>query len=241
MSPTTGATISTLESISFGSMSIWMNFFGASPQVLPLPCDSSQLRRAPISITTSASFSTVERAAPAHCGCGVGQQALGHAHGQERNAALLDEALIVVVGLRVGRALAEDDQRTLCALEHVERALDRGRGGDLRRRGVDHLDQRLLAGFGVHHLAEQFCRAGRDRRRRDGPRPRRGWRARDRCRCRRRAARGTPPCIAAWRSRADPSPHSRPAAGRRSRAPTSPRSGSSGSSWWWRARARSGR
>jgi hypothetical protein len=69
ISPTTGATISTLESISFGSMSIWMNFFGASPQVLPLPCDSSQLRRAPISITTSASLRTVERAAPAHCGC----------------------------------------------------------------------------------------------------------------------------------------------------------------------------
>src|SRR5512143_1842550 len=46
MSPTTGATISTLLSISLGSMSIWMNFFECgSPQVLPLPCDSSQLRR----------------------------------------------------------------------------------------------------------------------------------------------------------------------------------------------------
>ena len=76
MSPTTGATISTFESISFGSMSIWMNFFGASPQVLPLPCDSSQLRRAPISITTSESFSTVERAAPAHCGCVSGSRPL---------------------------------------------------------------------------------------------------------------------------------------------------------------------
>ena len=76
MSPTTGATISTLESISFGSMSTWMNFFGASPQVLPLPCDSSQLRRAPISITTSESFSTVERAAPAHCGCVSGSRPL---------------------------------------------------------------------------------------------------------------------------------------------------------------------
>ena len=76
ISPTTGATISTLESISFGSMSIWMNFFGASPQVLPLPCDSSQLSRAPISITTSESFSTVERAAPAHCGCVSGRRPL---------------------------------------------------------------------------------------------------------------------------------------------------------------------
>src|SRR5438034_2454340 len=65
-SPTSGAAISTLLSISLGSMSIWMNFFDPdSPQVLPLPCDSSQLRRAPMSITTSESFSTVERAAPA--------------------------------------------------------------------------------------------------------------------------------------------------------------------------------
>ena len=77
MSPTTGATISTLLSISLGSMSIWMNFFDpGSPQVLPLPCDNSQLRRAPISITTSESFSTVERAAPAHCGCVSGRRPL---------------------------------------------------------------------------------------------------------------------------------------------------------------------
>ena len=77
ISPTTGATISTLLSISLGSMSIWMNFFDpGSPQVLPLPCDSSQLRRAPISMTTSASFSTVERAAPADCGCVSGNRPL---------------------------------------------------------------------------------------------------------------------------------------------------------------------
>ena len=100
-----------------------------------------------------------------------GRQALGHAHRQERNAALLDQAADRVVGLRIGRALAEDDQRTLCAFQHVERALDRGGGGDLGRRRVDHLDQRLLAGLGVHHLAEQFrrqieidaARAARDR------------------------------------------------------------------------------
>ncbi len=76
MSPTSGATISTLESISFGSMSTWMNFLGASPQVLPLPCDSSQLRRAPTSRTTSASFSTVERAAPAESGWVSGRMPL---------------------------------------------------------------------------------------------------------------------------------------------------------------------
>jgi hypothetical protein len=68
MSPTIGAAISTLLSISFGSMSIWMNFFGPAPHCLPLPWLSSQLRRAPIIITTSASCSTSERAAPADNG-----------------------------------------------------------------------------------------------------------------------------------------------------------------------------
>ena len=46
------------------------------PQVLPLPCDSSQLRRAPISITTSASGSTYERAADADCSCVSGSRPL---------------------------------------------------------------------------------------------------------------------------------------------------------------------
>ncbi len=139
-------------------MSIWMNFFGASPQALPLPCDSSQLRRAPISMTTSESFSTVERAAPGALRMGVGQQALGHAHRQERNAAFFDKAADRVVGLRIGRAFAENDQRALGAFEHVERALDGVRRRNLRRRRVDDLHQRLSAGLGVHHLAEQLGR-----------------------------------------------------------------------------------
>jgi hypothetical protein len=57
-------------------MSTWMNFFGASPHALPLPCESSQLSRAPTSMTTSESFSTVERAAPAHWGCVSGSRPL---------------------------------------------------------------------------------------------------------------------------------------------------------------------
>src|SRR5258708_38024460 len=66
ISPTTGATISTLLSISLGSISIWMNFFECgSPQVLPLPCDNSQFRRAPILITTSQALRTVDGAGPA--------------------------------------------------------------------------------------------------------------------------------------------------------------------------------
>src|SRR6516164_3110445 len=111
ISPTSGAAISTLLSISLGSMSIWMNFFDpGSPQVLPLPCESSQLRRAPIIITTSESFSTVERAAPADSDR---QQALGHAHLQERNAARLDQRADGVIGLHVSRAFAQNDQRAL--------------------------------------------------------------------------------------------------------------------------------
>ena len=88
----------------------------------------------------------------------IGQQALGHAHRNERNAALLDQRADVVVGLRIGGALAEDDQRTLRAAQHVERALDGGRRRDLRRCRIDHLHQRAAAGLGLHHLAEQLGR-----------------------------------------------------------------------------------
>ena len=70
MSPTTGAAISTLLSISRGSMSMWMNFLApAGPHCLPLPWLSSQFKRAPTSITTSLSASTVDRAAAADSGC----------------------------------------------------------------------------------------------------------------------------------------------------------------------------
>ena len=71
ISPTNGASIATLLSASCGEISIWMNFCAPQafaflpPQVLPLPCDNSQFRRAPTSITTSASASTYERAAAA--------------------------------------------------------------------------------------------------------------------------------------------------------------------------------
>ena len=77
MSPTTGAAISTLLSISRGSMSICTKrWVPGLPQLLPLPCDSSQFSRAPSSSTTSASFSTVERAAAADCGCVSGSRPL---------------------------------------------------------------------------------------------------------------------------------------------------------------------
>ena len=82
MSPTSGASIATLLSASCGEMSIWMNFWPPTslcdlpPQVLPLPCESSQFRRAPTSSTTSASGSTNDRAAAADCSCVSGSRPL---------------------------------------------------------------------------------------------------------------------------------------------------------------------
>ncbi len=89
---------------------------------------------------------------------GVRQKALAHAHRQERHAALFDELADQVVALRVGRALAQNDQRLLRRLQYVERTLDRIGSGDLGRSGIDHLDQRLAALLGIHHLAEQLGR-----------------------------------------------------------------------------------
>ena len=82
MSPTTGASMRTLLSASCGEMSICTNFLPPQslallpPHVLPLPCDSSQLSRAPMSITTSDSGSTYERAAEADCSCVSGSRPL---------------------------------------------------------------------------------------------------------------------------------------------------------------------
>jgi hypothetical protein len=88
----------------------------------------------------------------------VGEQALAHAHRQEWNAARLHQRADGVVGLRVGRALAEDDERPLGALQHAERPLDGVGRRELRRGRVDDLDQRLLALRRIHHLAEQLGR-----------------------------------------------------------------------------------
>ena len=71
----------------------------------------------------------------------IRQKTLGHAHRQERNAALLDQPADSVIGLRVGCAFAENDQGTLGTLQDVERALDRRRSGDLGGCRVDHLDE----------------------------------------------------------------------------------------------------
>ena len=59
MSPTTGAAIGRLTSISCGSTSSWINL--VSGLHLPLPNDSIQLSLAPTTMPTSASFIMVER------------------------------------------------------------------------------------------------------------------------------------------------------------------------------------
>ena len=88
----------------------------------------------------------------------VGQQALGHRHRQVRDAGLFHQRADVRIGLRVRRALAENDERTLGALEQIERALHGVRRRDLARRRIDHLDQRLPSRFRVHRLREQLGR-----------------------------------------------------------------------------------
>ena len=95
-------------------------------------------------------------------GCGllvrVGQQALGHRHGQVGDAGLFHQRANIRIGLRVRRALAENDERTLGAPEQIERALHGVRRRDLARRRIDDLDQRLLPRFRVDRLREQLGR-----------------------------------------------------------------------------------
>ena len=63
----------------------------------------------------------------------VRPEALGHAHRQERNAAFFDQGADLVIGLRVCRAFAENDQGALGAFQDIERTLDSSRSGKLGR------------------------------------------------------------------------------------------------------------
>ena len=119
MSPTTGASMRTLLSASMrrnvdlDEALAAPRFEWGPPHVLPLPCDSSQFE-ARADQHHDVGFRQHVRA---RGGCGllvrVGQQALGHRHGQVRDAGLFHQRANVRVGLRVRRALAENDQRTL--------------------------------------------------------------------------------------------------------------------------------
>ena len=88
----------------------------------------------------------------------VGQKAFRHAHRQERYSGLFDQAANLVVGLRVRRAFPENDQRTLRALQQIERTLDGIRRGNLGRRRIDDLDERFGSSLRVDRLREQFGR-----------------------------------------------------------------------------------
>ena len=142
MSPTTGATISTLLSISFGSMSIWMNCLrsalapGLALAVRQQPVEPGADQHHDVGVLQH------RRARRARAlRMRVGQQALGHAHRQERDAAFFDQGADLVVGLRVCRAFAENDQRAPGALQEIERTRDSGRSRKLGRRRVDDLDE----------------------------------------------------------------------------------------------------
>ena len=88
----------------------------------------------------------------------VGKKALGHAHRKERDAALFDQAANLLVDLRVGRPFPEDDQGTPGALEEIERTRDGVGRRNLRRCGIDDLDERLGSRVRVDRLREQFGR-----------------------------------------------------------------------------------
>ena len=107
----------TLLSISVGEMSIWMNCFG--------PCRAPGLalavRQQPVQARADQQHHVGFRQHVRARGRGrlrmrVGQQALGHRHRQVGDAGLLDQRADVGVGLRIGGALAEQDQRALGAL-----------------------------------------------------------------------------------------------------------------------------
>ena len=89
----------------------------------------------------------------------VGQQALGHRHRHVGHAGGLDELADLLVGLRVGGALAEHDQRALGAGQQLDGRVDRLDLGQLLGCRVDHAPQRLRRLLGVEHLAED---GGRD-------------------------------------------------------------------------------
>ena len=138
-------------------MSIWMNLVEpASPQLLPLA-----VRQQPVQPGADQQHHVrvLQRRGARGTGrerVGVGQEALGHAHRHVGDAAGLHQRPDRVVGLRVGGALAEHDQRPAGGFQNRERPLDRLGGGALRRGRIDHRDQGLAAGLGVQDLGEQL-------------------------------------------------------------------------------------
>ena len=87
----------------------------------------------------------------------IGNHALAHRRGQERELRLVDELANVVLGARVGHALADDHERPLRRLQRVDGRVHRAR---LRVRAgrvgaaVLELDLRLLDARGDHVVGE---------------------------------------------------------------------------------------
>ncbi len=121
---------------------------GASPWL------SSQLRRAPISSTTSARDSASERRGRHGLWVVVGEQALGHPHREVRQARGFDERADLDVRLRVRGALAEHDERPRGVGEQRQRPIHGLRRRQLARRGLGDAPVRLGRGLDVHRLRE---------------------------------------------------------------------------------------
>ena len=71
----------------------------------------------------------------------VGQKALGHAHRQKRDAALFDQGADLIVGLRIRRAFAQNNQGAPGTLQQIERTPDGGGTWNLGRCRVNNLDE----------------------------------------------------------------------------------------------------
>src|ERR1700757_1224298 len=158
MSPWIGAAMGWLLSNSVASMSTWMNFasgfhWGASRW------PSSQLSRAPTSMTTSASRNASERAAATDCGWSSGSKPLAIDIGRNGSLGLSMNVLILLSPWAEGAPLPHPPRRALPPCQQPDGAVPRFRGGQLARRRVDHPPQRLRALVGVDDLAEH---RGRD-------------------------------------------------------------------------------
>ena len=168
MSPTTGAAIARLLSISVGEMSTWTNSRVLGPQRRPA------VRQQPVE-PRPGQHHDIGVADRIGAGGGgrlrmvVGQEALGHRHRQERDARRLDKRADLLVRPRIGRALAEDHQRALGIRQQFDGARDRLRRRRLRRRRVDDLDQRLLRRSPRRAPSRAPRPSGRDRRRPGAP------------------------------------------------------------------------
>ena len=211
--------------ISVGEMSTWMNCFGAPCRCRPRSCPcrataASSGARRPASRRRLRPARTSARRRPTARACRAAgpwpSTSAGRGCRSSRRSARISASACAYAAplprMISGRLAPLSRSSARCTAS--------GAGIWLRRR-VDDLDQRLAAGVGVHRLREQLRRQVEVDAARAARHARSGSRARCRRRCLRHAARGTPPCTAAWRWRAGPSPRSRPAAGRRSRARSS--------------------